>query len=166
MNRKKIEDLIIEKVKRKMNVICLQTITEIRQKLLSGNPIKTRSGLLRRRISFIPAKIVGDFLISKIGFGAKYAKVHINKAGTVTTIKPKSRKNLAIPLPPALTPAGVLRKPASFYTDTFVRKGIIFQKLKRKIIPLFVLKKSVTIRVRITFDIIKNILKQKLKKVA
>lgn len=72
------------------------------------------------------------------------------------TIRPKRAKWLTVPLPAAMDKRGIMLLPkARDYPRTFIaksRKGnlLIFQKIgKRKIIPLFVLKKSVKIPPRL-----------------
>lgn len=74
------------------------------------------------------------------------------------TIRPKRAKYLTIPLPPALDSRGVPKEVnARAWQNTFVqrsRKGnlLIFQKRGQGIVPLYVLKKSVTIPRRLNFD--------------
>lgn len=70
------------------------------------------------------------------------------------TISPKRASFLAVPLPPVMTPAGVARGRPRDFPGTFVARSrsgnlIIFQKAgKDRIVPLFVLKKKVTIPAR------------------
>lgn len=74
------------------------------------------------------------------------------------TITPKRAKYLTIPLPPALTGQGVpKRKSAREWQNTFVLKSkkgnlLIVQKVGKEIVPLYVLKKSVTIPKRLAFE--------------
>ncbi|MEY9560468.1 hypothetical protein [Sinorhizobium fredii] len=71
------------------------------------------------------------------------------------TIKPKTAKYLAIPLPAALDSKGVpLKKGPRDWAHTFVSKSkagnlIIFQRRGTQVIPLYVLKSSVTIPPRL-----------------
>lgn len=94
---------------------------------------------------------------ARIGSGAlnkermPYAEIH-EDGGTIT---PKRVKYLTIPLAAALTASGAPRKAsARDWANTFVGKSkggalIIFQKVgKKSIIPLYVLKRSVTIPAR------------------
>lgn len=86
-----------------------------------------------------------------------YAQVHEQGA----TIKPRNKKFLTIPLEAAMTPAGVTRQPASAYSDAFfIRKGknlLLVRKSgakgKGRIVPLFLLVKSVKIPARLAADI-------------
>jgi hypothetical protein len=74
------------------------------------------------------------------------------------TVLPKKGQFLAIPLPAMQTRNGVSRgsagdvkaNPAAYgFVGTFVRKSVIFGKMEDKsIIPLFALKKSVTLPAR------------------
>jgi hypothetical protein len=121
---------------------------------VSGDRLKVRSGRLRSSIGSIVTES-GDSIIGMIGSGVrqgdrvKYA--NIQETGGVIT--PKRGKYLTIPLPAALTPAGVLRKPARQWPDTFVMKSnngnlLIMQKKGKRVtrlVALFVLKKQVTI---------------------
>jgi hypothetical protein len=77
---------------------------------------------------------------------SKYARIH-ELGGTVV---PKKGQWLTIPLPAARTAAGVSRGPARSFPNTFFKMSkagnlILFQKDGKKLIPLYVLKKSITI---------------------
>ena len=117
-----------------------------RTKLLSGS---TRP---------LPVKLEGSKVSGGIGFGAKYAKVHIGPAGTSFVIRPKHRRFLAIPLAAAKTAAGVPRgRPLDgIWGPTFIAKGVIFGysggtkgTQSKTPIPLFALKRSVVIPRRV-----------------
>lgn len=126
--------------------------TEKQLKLNTASILHVRSGRLRSSIS---SRVYerGKDLIGEVGSGVRqgdrvpYANIH--ETGGV--IRPVNKKYLAIPLPPALTSAGVLRQKPRDYANTFVAKSnagnlIIFQRtLGKGAIALFVLKKSVTI---------------------
>lgn len=77
---------------------------------------------------------------------------------TGATITPKKAQFLTIPLPAALSGSGVpLRNSAREWSNTFVQRSkrgnlLIFQKRGTGIIPLYVLKKSVTIPPRLAFE--------------
>lgn len=117
---------------------------------VSGTILNVRSNRLR---SSIGSRIFerADGLSAMIGSGArnggrvKYANIH-ETGGTIT---PKNSKYLAIPLDAARTKGGDQRNisPRDF-ENTFIRKGIIYQKQGKNIVPLFVLKKSVRIPAR------------------
>lgn len=87
-----------------------------------------------------------------------YAAVHEKDGSTV--IRPKRGRYLAIPLPAAMTASGVARGGPRDFPNTFLIKGhggspIIAQAVggkrnwsKTQVRPLFVLKRSVTVRGR------------------
>lgn len=83
--------------------------------------------------------------------GAFYLRTHEHGA----TIRPKKAKYLAIPLPEALNSDGTpkVASPRQ-WKNTFVKQSkagnlLIFQKRGRHIVPLYVLKREVTIRPRL-----------------
>lgn len=131
--------------------LTLETESRLKQNL-SGSILKVRSGRLR---SSIGSKVMdqGKNLLGEVGSGVRqggrvpYANIH-ETGGTIT---PKRTQYLAIPLPAALTSAGVLRAKPRDWPNTFIAKSaagnlIIFQrKLGKGAIALFVLKKSVKI---------------------
>jgi hypothetical protein len=134
--------------------------------------LRKRSGRLQTSTHQISVKKEGDSLIGGIRIGTAYAGVHIARAGNEgmsTTIRPKHGKYLTIPLPAAMTPAGVSRGSARSFPNTFIRtskKGnpIIFQtKGKGKIVPLFLLVKKVTIPSRINASSLVAWIKPKLE---
>jgi len=118
---------------------------------VSGKYLKVRTGRLRASIGS-RVNIEEEGLVGVIGSGVrtgervKYANIH-ETGGTITA---RRVKYLTIPSKYALTKAGVMRRiSARDFEDTFVRGGIIWQKQgKRKIVPLFFLKKSVEIPAR------------------
>jgi phage gpG-like protein len=121
---------------------------------LSGQVLKVRSGRLRGSIQGVVDK---SALIGAVGSGArigaervKYATIHV--FGGV--IKPKKGKYLAIPLRAAKTKSGATLRGNAIgprdFQNTFVRRSkmgslLIFQSKGKSIVPLFVLKRSVTI---------------------
>lgn len=115
----------------------------IQKNKLSGDPLKRRSANLVNQMNY-NVEDKNNITTGKVGNRMVYAAIH----ETGGTIKAKRAKYLTIPLPAAMTPRGVLRKPARQWTDTFVRNKIIFQKKGKKVVPLFVLKESVTIPAR------------------
>lgn len=118
---------------------------------ISGRYLKVRTGRLRASIGN-RVDMTEEGLEGVIGSGVrsgervKYADIH-ETGGTITA---RRAKYLTIPTEYALTRAGVTKRiSARDFEDTFVRQGIIWQKQgKRKIVPLFILKKSVTIPAR------------------
>mgnify|MGYP001561734624 CR=1 FL=1 len=130
---------------------------EIESKLktaVTNDILHVRSGRLRSSIGSIITES-GNSIIGLIGSGVrqgdrvKYAD--IQETGGI--VKPKNSKYLAVPLPAALTPAGVLRRKPRDWPDTFVMKSgngnllIVQKKGKRvtRLVALFILKKQVTI---------------------
>lgn len=117
---------------------------------VGGTILNVRSNRLRSSIGSRVYERSGE-LSAVVGSGArhgnrvKYANIH-ETGGTIT---PKRTKFLAIPLAAARTRGGDQRaiSPKDF-ENTFIRNGVIYQKQGKKIIPLFVLKKSVRIPAR------------------
>lgn len=109
----------------------------------SGNAISKIKGSVKtgRSAQEIIGIIGGPFYLRPHEFGA--------------TIRAKRSRYLTVPLPSALDSRGIpLRRSARDWEDTFViksKKGnlLIVQKRGRKIIPLYVLKKEVTIPERL-----------------
>ena len=143
----------------------------------TGSRLKKRSGRLAASVKPINARVIKGGLIAGIKLGTTYAGVHIGKRGTKTTIRSKSGGYLKIPLPAVQTGAGVSQPSEAYHvTDTyFTTSGVVenaFPKMSKKgnlilfgykkyqkgakagqthgkLIPLFVLKKSVTIPTRV-----------------
>lgn len=132
--------------------IATKTEATLKEEVISGQALKVRSGRLRSSIGSSVYNDEGN-ITALIGSGVRQGNrvpyANIQETGGV--IRPRIAKYLAIPLPAALTPAGVARKRPREYANTFVAKTgngnlIIFQRNARKsATPLFVLKKSVTI---------------------
>jgi hypothetical protein len=133
--------------------------------------LNSRSGILKKSITTIPATTDGDVITGKLGIGTVYGKMHFGPAGQVTHVTPKSGKFLAIPLPGAMDAHGIARgKPLdkAIFGQTFIARSkagnlIIFGKLtyvkgekagqvKSDLKPLFVLKESVDVPVTITTE--------------
>ena len=110
-------------------------------KRLSGQVLKERSARLKNSLTH---QENNETLEISAGGGpgeVDYANIH--QYGGV--IKPKRAKALTIPFPGGPADRRVPLR-ASDFEDTFIAKGIIFQDLgKENIVPLFILKKSVTI---------------------
>ena len=133
----------------------------------SATRLAVRSGRLRASVQALKPTVKGMLIEGGATVGTVYARVHVGPKGQRTTIRPKSAKYLTIPLPAARTRAGVAKGPArsDIWGDTFVAKSakgnlIIFGKdritkgkrageLRKKIHPLFLLLKSVTIPSRV-----------------
>jgi len=130
--------------------------------------LRVRTGKLRASCIPIKTEIKEGSVEGGISFGTVYGRVHVGPKGQTTTITPKKGKYLTIPLPAAMTGAGVARGSARKgpWGETFVAKSketgglIIFGKrkimrgkkageLRGKITPLFLLLKSVRIKARV-----------------
>lgn len=132
------------------------------EKHLTGGTTDTklavRTGDFRRRTKAVRVTQEGDTLKGGVSFGVKYAGVHVGPPGQVTTITPKSSSNLAIPVGPALTSAGVPRynSPRDVSGLQFIpakagaeHTGVMAMVKKGEVIPYFVLKKSIEVKARI-----------------
>lgn len=122
-------------------------------------PNGTTAQTLSKRSGRLIASIQESVKITGTSFGdlqgyigaASPAAVHEYGA----TIKPKTAKFLTVPLPAALDSRGLpLKKRARDWDNTFVaksRKGnlLIFQRRGTQVVPLYVLKSSVTIPPRL-----------------
>ena len=113
---------------------------------LEGRNLKRRTGHLAQGLNWVSVRREGSNFVMELESKAPYAA--IQEHGGV--IKPKKAKYLTVPLPAALTPAGVLRKEAREYPNAFIQRSrrgnlIIFDQRGNKIVPLFVLKKEVKI---------------------
>jgi hypothetical protein len=134
--------------------------------------LAVRTGNLRAQTKPLPVTERSGVIESGMGFGTTYARPHVGPKGQVTTIKPVNRKYLTIPLPAAMTKAGVLRGAAQsgMWGETFFarsKKGnlILFGKrvaqkgahageARGDVVPLFVLKKQVQIKSRVHPEVI------------
>jgi hypothetical protein len=129
--------------------------------------LQSRSGQLKRSMAVQPTKVNADSIIGGISFGTRYAKVHIGKRGQSMTMVPKVAKMLAIPLPAAQKNYGeakggprdpifgetfLAKNKAGnliIYGKTTYTKGVKAGQTKGNIVPLFILKKSVTVKTRL-----------------
>lgn len=140
----------------------------IKSQYLSGGSgaLKSRSGELRRRTFALAPIKTSDGVIGRvvIGSGLDYTPIHVGPAGKVTVIKPKRGKALAIPLSSALTSSGKLRTVFSnrqslwdLHPKLFrgkkehnLRPDMLYYKAgKSEIMPMFVLRRSVTIKTKV-----------------
>lgn len=123
--------------------------------------LSVRTGALRRSLFSTVARHGANAvsLLCSIGSNAPYARVHEYGA----TIVPRSAKYLAIPLAAAKTAAGVSRwsSPRDFPGElTFIKSKLgnkllvkfVGKKKNKRMIPMFVLKDSVTIPPRLNFE--------------
>lgn len=130
------------------------------QENLSGDILHKRTGQLSRTVAWGELQRKKD-LSYKVTLKTPLPYASIHDEGGI--IRPKKKKFLTVPLPAALTPAGVLRGKATSFKNTFIDKTddgdlIIFQNKNKgegkedEIIPLFVLKKKVEIPARKWFS--------------
>lgn len=132
-----------------------------------GGGIQIRSGALRRSFGFTVENDGDGSRVVMFSGGSGYSRIQ-EFGGTIT---PKRRRFLTVPLPPALTPAGVLKGGArlvhrgdGYYTADGKRTVLFTSKRGNAIIasisgrgrsrtltPLYVLKSSVRLRPRLGF---------------
>jgi|GEM_PF-2673601 len=126
---------------------------------ISGRFLNARSGRLRGSIGSTVKRIGGGFVV-EVGSGARTGKrvPYANIQETGGTVSAPDGKMLTIPTEYAKTPSGQVRwgakavfaGQASPYQGAVILNGIIFgyqeSKTRSKITPLFILKKSVTIK--------------------
>jgi len=181
--KKKLLDLV-----KKMIQATIDTIdkdmplwsTYILQNHLTGGTSSTRlkkvTGRLSGSMRPLPTKLKSDGIYGGLEFGTRYAGIHIGRMGDVTTIRSNRPGGyLAIPLEAAKTTTGRTRAAPRdpMWGSTFIAKGIIFGykggKVKtagkiRDIVPLFKLKKSVRVPVRVDALKLVQWIKPKLEK--
>jgi len=138
----------------------------------SGRVVNVRSGRFRRSIK---ATIDDAKNFAVVGSNVAYAPIIEFGTGGLPggTIRPNRARFLTVPLPAALTGAGVKRGQARDFADTFVRtnpstgRTVIYQRRGRdEAIPLFVLVDSVHIKARRPFAIAQKIVQPKIIKFA
>lgn len=121
--------------------------TRLRKKK-SGQGVQTRSGALRRSFDNVwGGTDLDSMFVQSFSAGVPYASIQ-EEGGEVT---PKRGNWLTIPLDAAKTAAGVTRKPARQWNDTFFRMSkagnlILFQQKPNEIIPLFLLVRKVVLK--------------------
>ena len=110
---------------------------------LRGPVLKSRTGRLAASLTYAesPRKLV----VSAGGKGpagdaVRYARIH-HRGGV---IRPKNRKFLTIPFPGGQADRKVALRARDF-KNTFVAKGMIFQKRGERVEPLFILKRKVLV---------------------
>ncbi len=164
----------LETAKRVIKRVAWLTAGYLRYERFTGGTtdsrLRVRTGRLRASVREMPMASGPDFVDGGVSFGTRYARVHVGPKGQVTRIVPRARKMLAIPLPAAMTPAGVPKGTplGGPWGETFIRatktegggQAIIYGKLeitkgprlgtlRRKVVPLFVLMRSVEVKARI-----------------
>ncbi len=171
---KKVPKDLIKKVAQIISLNARAMQRYIRQEHLTGGTtdtkLRVRSGKLRGSVLPLKTETNEERVEGGVSIGTIYGRTHFGPEGQETTITPKKGKYLTIPLPAAMTKAGVLRGAARSgpWGETFLAKTkagnlVIFGKLKvmkgksagklrKRIVPLFVLKKSVTIPARVHPD--------------
>ncbi len=137
-----------------------------------SSSVSRRTGGLARSVEARKPEVSGTKISGGISLSQKYAPVHIGPRGSRVTIRPRSKRFLAIPTDFAKTAAGVPKGPplSPIWGPTFIAKGVIFgyaagaggssegsrqrraagEKIgKQSIIPLFILKSQVVVPRRI-----------------
>lgn len=135
----------------------LKGATEDGRANFARQKLRRRTGEFARKFVVLKVETLSNGVYrAGVRFDAPYAGVHVGEKGKVTTIKPVNKKWLTIPLPPALTRAGVLRQPAKDMKDLFFlwadksKAPVLAKKMGNgKIKAYFVLAKMVKIRTRI-----------------
>lgn len=122
----------------------------------SATALGVRSGHLRSQTHLIPTKAAGGKIAGGVDITTFYASVHIGPKGQTTVIRPKNGKFLTIPTEHAKTAAGAARQssarnvPGLFFLPSRKGGGVLVKRVGRgKLVPYFILKKSVTVRARI-----------------
>ena len=125
----------------------------------SEQRLRRRTGDFVRKTKRVPAAKRGADIVGGVDFESPYANVHVGEKGKVTTIRPVNRQWLAVPLPPAMTRAGVSRGnprdfPGLFFMWPNKSKPPMLVKTQgsgkgARIVPYFLLVKMVKIRARI-----------------
>jgi hypothetical protein len=154
-------------VQRSLKEVLNETLNDVKVNRATGGTtatrLRVRSGRLRNALNYRVTGTTLDTLVGELGASsiAPYAKVQelgtVGKGGSLPDIVPTHGKYLAIPLPAAMTPAGVPRgTPRNGpWGATFIRKGVIFgfttvgQHGKANLVPLFALKRKVAILPRL-----------------
>ena len=143
----------------------------LRKERFTGGTTTTRLGVRsgKLRASVRTAQITENSNVIEGGmeFGTVYARTHVGPRGQVTTILPKNKKYLAIPLDAAKTPAGVAKgspQSGKFGKTFFIKskngnlilmgqntyaKGQNVGKAHGKVVPLFLMVKQVKIKARV-----------------
>jgi hypothetical protein len=146
--------------------------------------LASRSGELKKNINLKRAEVAGNNIRGGVGIGTVYGKMHFD--GQTHTITPKGHPFLAIPLSAAQGNYGQAKGgplDESLWGETFIGKSkggnlIIFGKMKYvkgahagqtkgQIVPLFLLRRSVTVKAATSpkelFMFVKPIIDDKLK---
>lgn len=163
-NLRRLKEVIVSDLRKVFDANSLFMITYLRENKLvdktTATTLSSRSMQLKRSLRAIPAKVTEKGVTAGITVGTPYAKVHFGDRGTSFTIRPRNKQFLTIPLPAALDSRGEARAGARDprWGATFISKGIIFgykggyakaAGKAREVVPLFVLKKEVTVPRRI-----------------
>lgn len=118
------------------------------QKNLAGRVLHRRTGHMAARIALPIVKTKGGASVTIQTRGVPYAFIH-EYGGEITPVKAKA---LTVPLKAALTPAGVLRKTAREWKDTWLHITddnnalICHETPSGDVEPLFILKRKVVIK--------------------
>ena len=143
-NLERFQNKLRQEQKKNIREASVYLMNYIQRNKLSGQVLSRRTGHLAGSIKYTVEES-GTSFMGRVGSSLEYSAIH-ETGGTITA---KRAKYLTIPLQSAMTPAGVVRKPARKWADTFVRKIsnnlFIFSKESGRPVPIFLLKKSVKI---------------------
>jgi hypothetical protein len=139
-------------------------LRQIKKNVRGGGLLNRRTGMLIRaaeQMDYVVNRLKESFEVILrlfVAYGYVQEVGTEGKGGELPDIKPVTKEYLTIPLPPALTPAGVVKnvalrakeKGTSEYKKSFIRENkrknlILYMKQGKGIIPLWVLKKSVAL---------------------
>lgn len=188
---KKIQDKLVTILRTNSRLLATYTRTRHLKGGTSRTRLKMRTGKLAASTKPLRVKKIKTGYAAGIKFGTSYARTHVGRKGRKTTIRPKHGNWLTIPLPAVQTKAGVTRgKDAYKITDRyFTTSGIVenaFPKMSKKgnlilfgykkyqkgakegqtygkLVPLFVLKKKVTIPTRVHPEVLIKYIDPKIK---
>ena len=160
----KLQKETIDNVEKCVNASMVDLATHVKQDLFfpaqiqshfgSSHPdgmLYSRSGQLRQSVHAVPAKYDSGVVVGRMVVGTKYASVHFGKRNSEAFEITSNRGGyLAIPLEAALDGRGSARMKPREFQNTFIAKGVIFQNQgkgkNKKIVPLFLLRKSVKVK--------------------
>lgn len=155
--RKRIDGLSFKKQNSVMGTALKNVAIMTHQRLVanvSNRLLRRRTGNLAKSMQWRVATTnagTAAYIGANVLSGRRIPYANILETGG--TIRPKKSKFLTMPLPAAMTGAGVTKYPsARDYPNTFVARSdsgklMIFQKQgKKRILPLFMLLKKVEIR--------------------
>lgn len=119
-----------EEIRKSLTTEMAVFVKYIRETYLTGGTKETklavRSGKLRASLRSVPPAIKNTSVETGITVGTIYGPTHFGPLGQITTIRPKVKQWLTIPLDAAKTKAGVARGAAKsgIWGETFFRREV------------------------------------------